>query len=212
VLKLLGAKPLRAQDSPTSPRSRRGSHRTCNDRGREYRSRSRPAFPFHGEMWSRGGRKNRCACFFLTEPNLVPLLGSVDDLRSFARLRCVPVGSQDVFILVGRAELTPALVGNARTRTGVAAKENYAVSNQLLATSQPVGNFPPDPGVRLVAVRRARRGISLQHCECSIEEVGVDPARHTTGPRVTDEESPGLIAQAGRGPRFEDGQGRLQGR
>lgn len=196
MLKLLGAKPLGSKDTASVLRVLDADPiASCMVAARVQESGLDPR-SFHGEMWSRGG-PTESLCFY--GANLVPLLGSVDDLRSFADRACR--GPRMCSSLVGRAELTLPLWEMLEADWGPARELR---SNQpLLATSQ-ASVFPPDLGVRLV--RADELDVYLTAAVAMfIEEVGVDP-RANDGGRGYRRRIASLIASGRAWARFEDGQ------
>nr|WP_206031004.1 GNAT family N-acetyltransferase [Rhodococcus sp. B10] len=150
---------------------------------------------FHGELWSRGG-PDESLCFY--GANLVPLLGSTDDLRSFADRACR--GPRMCSSLVGRAELTLPLWEMLEADWGAA--RELRSDQPLLATSQ-YSSYPADPHVRLV--RADELDVYLAAAVAMfIEEVGVDP-RANDGGRGYRRRIASLIAAGRAWARFEDG-------
>ncbi|WP_020110280.1 GNAT family N-acetyltransferase [Rhodococcus sp. 114MFTsu3.1] len=196
MLKLLGAKPLSNKDTASVLRVLDADPiATCMIAARVQESGLDPR-SFHGEMWSRGGPQESL-CFY--GANLVPLLGDVDDLRSFADRACR--GPRMCSSLVGRAELTLPLWEMLEADWG--APRELRSEQPLLATSQ-LSEFPPDPEVRLV--RTDELDVYLTAAVAMfIEEVGVDP-RANDGGRGYRRRIASLIAAGRAWARFEDGQ------
>lgn len=196
MLKLLGAKPLSNKDTASVLRVLDADPiATCMIAARVQESGLDPR-SFHGEMWSRGGPQESL-CFY--GANLVPLLGDVDDLRSFADRACR--GPRMCSSLVGRAELTLPLWEMLEADWG--APRELRSEQPLLATSQ-LSEFPPDPEVRLV--RADELDVYLTAAVAMfIEEVGVDP-RANDGGRGYRRRIASLIAAGRAWARFEDGQ------
>lgn len=196
MLKLLGAKPLSGKDTAhvlrvldADPVASCMIAARVQDSGLDPRS-------FHGEMWSRGG-PDESLCFY--GANLVPLLGSVDDLRSFADRACR--GPRMCSSLVGRAELTLPLWEMLEPDWG--APRELRSEQPLLATST-YSVFPPDPLVRLVHADELDVYLSAA-VAMFIEEVGVDPQANDGG-RGYRRRIASLIAAGRAWARFEDGQ------
>lgn len=196
MLKLLGAKPLSNKDTASVLRVLDADPiATCMIAARVQESGLDPR-SFHGEMWSRGGPQESL-CFY--GANLVPLLGDVDDLRSFADRACR--GPRMCSSLVGRAELALPLWEMLEADWG--APRELRSEQPLLATSQ-LSEFPPDPEVRLV--RADELDVYLTAAVAMfIEEVGVDP-RANDGGRGYRRRIASLIAAGRAWARFEDGQ------
>ncbi|MET0316951.1 MAG: GNAT family N-acetyltransferase [Rhodococcus fascians] len=196
MLKLLGAKPLSNKDTASVLRVLDADPiATCMIAARVQESGLDPR-SFHGAMWSRGGPQESL-CFY--GANLVPLLGDVDDLRSFADRACR--GPRMCSSLVGRAELTLPLWEMLEADWG--APRELRSEQPLLATSQ-LSEFPPDPEVRLV--RADELDVYLTAAVAMfIEEVGVDP-RANDGGRGYRRRIASLIAAGRAWARFEDGQ------
>lgn len=196
MLKLLGAKPLSGKDTAhvlrvldADPVASCMIAARVQDSGLDPRS-------FHGEMWSRGG-PDESLCFY--GANLVPLLGSVDDLRSFADRACR--GPRMCSSLVGRAELTLPLWEMLEPDWG--APRELRSEQPLLATST-YSVFPPDPLVRLVHADELDVYLTAA-VAMFIEEVGVDPQANDGG-RGYRRRIASLIAAGRAWARFEDGQ------
>lgn len=196
MLKLLGAKPLSNKDTANVLRVLDADPiATCMIAARVQEFGLDPR-AFHGEMWSRGG-PDESMCFY--GANLVPLLGSVDDLRSFADRACR--GPRMCSSLVGRAELTLPLWEMLEADWGAA--RELRCEQPLLAASQ-LSDHAADPGVRLV--RADELDVYLTAAVAMfIEEVGVDP-RANDGGRGYRRRIAGLIAAGRAWARFEDGQ------
>jgi predicted GNAT family acetyltransferase len=196
MLKLLGAKPLSSKDTAGVLRVLDADPiASCMIAARVQESGLDPR-SFHGEMWSRGG-PDESLCFY--GANLVPLRGSVDDLRSFADRACR--GPRMCSSLVGRAELTLPLWEMLEADWGTA--RELRSEQPLLATSQ-LSEFPADPDVRLV--RADELDVYLTAAVAMfIEEVGVDP-RANDGGRGYRRRIASLIAAGRAWARFEDGQ------
>lgn len=196
MLKLLGAKPLSNRDTAQVLRVLDADPiATCMIAARVQESGLDPR-TFNGEMWSRGGPEESL-CFY--GANLVPLLGSGDDLRSFADRACR--GPRMCSSLVGRAELTLPLWEMLETDWGPA--REVRDEQPLLATAQrPL--VPVDPHVRLVRPDELDTYLAAA-VAMFIEEVGVDP-RANDGGRGYRRRIAGLIAGERAWARFEDGQ------
>ncbi|MEH6793558.1 MAG: GNAT family N-acetyltransferase [Rhodococcus sp. (in: high G+C Gram-positive bacteria)] len=195
MLKLLGARPLGNRDVAHVLRVLDADPvATCMVAARVQESGLDPR-SFHGEMWSRGG-PDESLCFY--GANLVPLLGSSDDLRSFADRACR--GPRLCSSLVGRAELTLPLWEMLETDWGPA--REVRGEQPLLATSVR-SSITPDPYVRLV--RPEELDVYLTAAVAMfIEEVGVDP-RLNDGGRGYRRRIASLIAAQRAWARFEDG-------
>lgn len=195
MLKLLGAKPLSGKDTANVLRVLDADPiASCMIAARvqEYGLDPRS---FHGEMWSRGG-PDESLCFY--GANLVPLRGSVDDLRAFADRACR--GPRMCSSLVGRAELTLPLWEMLEADWGAA--RELRSEQPLLATAH-YSTCTPDPGVRLV--RADEIDVYLTAAVAMfIEEVGVDP-RANDGGRGYRRRIASLIAAKRAWARFEDG-------
>lgn len=150
----------------------------------------------HGELWSRGGPTSSL-CF--AGANLVPLLGTIDDVRAFADRACrIPRMCSS---LVGRAELTLPLWEMLQLDWGVA--REVRPEQPLLAVSEPLA-CPIDPWVR--RVRPDELEIYLPAAiSMFIEEVGIDP-RVNDGGRGYRHRVSSLIAGGRAWARIEDGQ------
>ncbi|SNS28862.1 GNAT family N-acetyltransferase [Rhodococcoides kyotonense] len=196
MLKLLGAKPLGSKDTAHVLRVLDSDPiASCMIAARVQESGLDPR-SFHGELWSRGG-PDESLCFY--GANLVPLLGSVDDLRSFADRACR--GPRMCSSLVGRAELTLPLWEMLEADWGTA--RELRSDQPLLATSQ-YSSYPADPHVRLV--RADELDVYLTAAVAMfIEEVGVDPRGHDGG-RGYRRRIASLIAAGRAWARFEDGE------
>ncbi|WP_072802132.1 GNAT family N-acetyltransferase [Rhodococcoides yunnanense] len=196
MLKLLGAKPLSGKDTANVLRVLDADPiASCMIAARVQESGLDPR-SFHGEMWSRGG-PDESLCFY--GANLVPLLGSADDLRSFADRACR--GPRMCSSLVGRAELTLPLWEMLEADWGAA--RELRSEQPLLATSQ-YSVYPADPLVRLVRADELDVYLSAA-VAMFIEEVGVDP-RANDGGRGYRRRIASLIAAGRAWARFEDGQ------
>lgn len=196
MLKLLGAKPLGGRDTAHVLRVLDNDPiASCMIAARVQESGLDPRL-FHGEMWSRGG-PDESLCFY--GANLVPLLGSGDDLRSFADRACR--GPRMCSSLVGRAELTLPLWEMLETDWGPA--REVRSEQPLLATSVP-SLTTADPRVRLVRADELDAYLAAA-VAMFIEEVGVDP-RANDGGRGYRRRIAGLIAAGRAWARFEDGQ------
>lgn len=196
MLKLLGAKPLSGKDTSSVLRVLDADPiASCMIAARvqEYGLDPRS---FHGEMWSRGG-PDASLCFY--GANLVPLRGSVDDLRAFADRACR--GPRMCSSLVGRAELTLPLWEMLEADWGAA--RELRSEQPLLATTH-YSTCASDPGVRLV--RADEIDVYLTAAVAMfIEEVGVDP-RANDGGRGYRRRIASLIAAGRAWARFEDNQ------
>ncbi len=196
MLKLLGAKPLSGKDTSSVLRVLDADPvASCMVAARvqEYGLDPRS---FHGEMWSRGG-PDASLCFY--GANLVPLRGSVDDLRAFADRACR--GPRMCSSLVGRAELTLPLWEMLEADWGAA--RELRSEQPLLATTN-YSTCAPDPGVRLVKAEEIDVYLTAA-VAMFIEEVGVDP-RANDGGRGYRRRIASLIAAGRAWARFEDGQ------
>lgn len=150
----------------------------------------------NGELWSRGG-PDESLCF--SGANLVPLRGSIGDLRAFADRACrFPRMCSS---LVGRAELTMPLWEMLESDWGPA-REVRAEQPLLALAARPL--VEPDPDVRLVRMDELDTYLCAA-VEMFIEEVGVDP-RAGDGGRGYRRRVAGLIAAGRAFARFEDGQ------
>ncbi|MGW0044546.1 GNAT family N-acetyltransferase [Rhodococcus sp. NPDC003348] len=196
MLKLLGARQLGARDRADVLRVLDADPvATCmvaarvQDLGVEPRS-------INGELWSRGG-PDESLCF--SGANLVPLRGSIGDLRAFADRACrFPRMCSS---LVGRAELTMPLWEMLESDWGPA-REVRAEQPLLALAARPL--VEPDPDVRLVRMDELDTYLCAA-VEMFIEEVGVDP-RAGDGGRGYRRRVAGLIAAGRAFARFEDGQ------
>ncbi|MGA9870623.1 MAG: GNAT family N-acetyltransferase [Rhodococcus sp. (in: high G+C Gram-positive bacteria)] len=196
MLKLLGAKPLGSKDTAGVLRVLDADPiATCMVAARVQEHGLDPR-SFHGEMWSRG-RPDESLCFY--GANLVPLLGSMDDLRSFADRACR--GPRMCSSLVGRAELTLPLWEMLEPDWGT--PREVRSDQPLLATSQ-YSEYPPDSDVRLVNSDELDVYLAAA-VAMFIEEVGVDP-RSSDGGRGYRRRIASLIAARRAWARFEDGQ------
>lgn len=195
MLKLLGARQLGARDRAdvlrvldADPVASCMVAARVQDLGVEPRS-------INGELWSRGG-PDESLCF--SGANLVPLRGSVGDLRAFAdRATRFPRMCSS---LVGRAELTLPLWEMLESDWG-SAREVRADQPLLALAKQPL--VAPDPEVRLVRMDELETYL-VAAVEMFIEEVGVDP-RAGDGGRGYRRRVAGLIAAGRAFARFEDG-------
>ena len=196
MLKLLGAKPLSGKDTSNVLRVLDADPiASCMIAARVQENGLDPR-SFHGEMWSRGG-PDESLCFY--GANLVPLRGSVDDLRSFADRACR--GPRMCSSLVGRAELTLPLWEMLEPDWGP--PRELRSEQPLLATSQ-YSTFAPDPGVRLVRADEIEVYLTAA-VAMFIEEVGVDP-RANDGGRGYRRRIGSLIAAGRAWARIEDGE------
>lgn len=150
----------------------------------------------HGELWSRGGPMSSL-CF--AGANLVPLRGTIDDMRAFAdRAGRIPRMCSSV---VGRAELTLPLWEMLELDWGSA--REVRAEQPLLAVSEPVTCIS-DPLVR--QVRSDEIDIYLPAAvSMFIEEVGIDPRAHDGG-RGYRHRVASLIASGRAWARIDDGQ------
>lgn len=150
----------------------------------------------HGELWSRGGPRESLA---FSGANLVPLRGTIDDLRAFADRACR--GPRMCSSLVGRSELTLPLWEMLELDWG-AAREVRPEQPLLVLTDAPT--CAPDQSVR--RVRSSELDVYLPAAIAMfIEEVGVDPRAHDGG-RAYRHRVAGLISKGRAWARFEDGQ------
>lgn len=148
-----------------------------------------------GEMWSRGGPTSSL-CF--AGANLIPLLGTLDDLRSFADR--AGRGPRMCSSLVGRAELTLPLWEMLESEWGPPREVRSEQPLLALDTTPSVG---PDPHVRQVRMDEIDAYLPAA-VAMFLEEVGIDPRAGDGGcsyrRRVTN-----LIASGRAWARFEDG-------
>ncbi|WP_305094677.1 GNAT family N-acetyltransferase [Prescottella sp. R16] len=150
----------------------------------------------HGEMWSRGG-PTESLCF--AGANLIPLLGDVDDLRSFAdRASRFPRMCSS---LVGRAELTLPLWEMLESDWG-SAREVRGEQPLLVLDGTPT--VRPDPLVRQVRMDEVEAYLPAA-IAMFVEEVGIDPRLHDGG-RGYRRRVANLIASGRAWARFEDGE------
>lgn len=196
MLKLLGAKPLGIRETAQVLRVLDADPiASCMVAARVQESGLDPR-SFNGEMWSRGGPEESL-CYY--GANLVPLLGSSDDLRSFADRACR--GPRMCSSLVGRAELTLPLWEMLETDWGPAREVR---SEQPLLATATASSLAPDPQVRLVQPGEIDVYLAAA-VAMFIEEVGVDP-RLSDGGRGYRRRIASLIAAQRAWARFEDGQ------
>ncbi|MFE3290914.1 GNAT family N-acetyltransferase [Rhodococcus sp. NPDC059234] len=196
MLKLLGARQLGSRDRAdvlrvldADPVASCMVAARVQDLGVEPRS-------INGELWSRGG-PDESLCF--SGANMVPLRGSLSDLRAFADRACrVPRMCSS---LVGRAELALPLWEMLESDWGPA-REVRADQPLMALAAQPT--IAPDPSVRLVRMDELDTYL-VAAIAMFIEEVGVDP-RANDGGRGYRRRVAGLIASNRAFARFEDGE------
>ncbi|NLG54172.1 MAG: DUF4081 domain-containing protein [Rhodococcus sp.] len=149
----------------------------------------------HGELWSRGGPQESLA---FSGANLIPLRGSLDDLRAFADRACR--GPRMCSSIVGRAELALPLWELLELDWGPA-REVRRDQPLLVLTDSPACALDAD-------VRRVRTSELETYLPAAIsmfiEEVGIDPRAHDGG-HAYRRRVAGLIAAGRAWARFEDG-------
>ncbi|QNG19186.1 GNAT family N-acetyltransferase [Rhodococcus triatomae] len=150
----------------------------------------------HGELWSRGGPLESLV---FSGANLVPLRGTVDDLRAFADRACR--GPRMCSSLVGRAELTLPLWEMLSLDWGPA-REVRSEQPLLALTGSP--RCRPDRSVRKVRMSELEAYFPAA-VSMFLEEVGVDPRMHDGG-RAYRRRVAGLISAGRAWARFEDGE------
>ncbi|GAB2651667.1 GNAT family N-acetyltransferase [Prescottella soli] len=195
VLKLLGARQLSGRDTAQVLRVLESDPvAACMVAARVQQSGLDPR-TLQGEMWSRGGPAESL-CF--AGANLIPLLGDVDDLRSFAdRASRFPRMCSS---LVGRAELTLPLWEMLESEWG---------SAREIRSEQPLLALDADPGVRPDPhVRQVRMDEIESYLPAAvamfIEEVGINPCANDGG-RSYRRRVANLIASGRAWARFENG-------
>lgn len=196
MLKLLGARAVTARDGADVHRVLAADPvGSCMIAARVEEHGIEPRM-INGELWSRGGPLSSL-CY--SGANLVPLRGSIDDLRSFAeRATRSPRACSS---LVGRAELTLPLWDLLRPEWG--APRELRAEQPLLALSA-APTVDPDPAVTQVTGDQLEVYLTAA-VAMFIEEVGVDP-RAGDGGRGYRRRIAGLIAAGRAWARFEDGQ------
>ncbi|WP_433612039.1 GNAT family N-acetyltransferase [Prescottella agglutinans] len=195
MLKLLGARQLSGRDTAQVLRVLQSDPvAACMVAARIQQSGLDPR-ALQGEMWSRGGPMESL-CF--AGANLIPLLGDVDDLRSFAdRASRFPRMCSS---LVGRAELTLPLWEMLESEWGPA--REIRSEQPLLALDAEPG-VRPDPHVRQVRMDEMESYLPAA-VAMFIEEVGIDP-RANDGGRSYRRRVANLIASRRAWARFENG-------
>ncbi|QCQ90654.1 GNAT family N-acetyltransferase [Rhodococcus sp. SGAir0479] len=196
MLKLLGARQLGGRDTAQVLRVLESDPvAACMVAARVQQSGLDPR-ALQGEMWSRGG-PTESLCF--AGANLIPLLGDVDDLRSFAdRASRFPRMCSS---LVGRAELTMPLWEMLETEWGTPREVR---SEQPLLVLRGDAAVRPDPRVRQVRMDELDAYLPAA-VAMFIEEVGIDP-RANDGGRSYRRRVANLIAAGRAWARFEGGE------
>ncbi|MFZ2178345.1 MAG: GNAT family N-acetyltransferase [Rhodococcus sp. (in: high G+C Gram-positive bacteria)] len=195
MLKLLGAKQLSGRDTAQVLRVLdEDPVATCMVAARIEECGIDPRM-IHGELWSRGGPLESL-CF--SGANLVPLRGSLDDMRAFADRACRT--PRMCSSLVGRSELTLPLWEMLELDWGPAREVRN--DQPLLALSSPP-LCRPDPQVRQVRMNELEQYLPAA-VAMFIEEVGIDP-RANDGGRGYRRRVANLIAAGRAWARFEDG-------
>jgi len=196
VLKLLGVRSLGGRDTAAVLRVlARDPVASCMVAGRveEYGIDGRAV---GGEMWSRGGPETSL-CF--SGANLIPLLGSSEDIQAFAER--ASRGPRLCSSIVGRAEYALPMWERLESTWGPP-REVRAEQPLLVLDREPL--VEPDPLVRLV--RPEELDIYLPAAvSMFIEEVGIDP-RTGDGGAGYRRRVASLIAARRAWARFEDGQ------
>lgn len=196
VLKLLGARQLGGRDTAQVLRVLESDPvAACMVAARVQQSGLDPRV-LQGEMWSRGGPAESL-CF--AGANLIPLVGDVDDLRSFAdRASRFPRMCSS---LVGRAELTLPLWEMLESEWGTPREIR---SEQPLLALHGEAAIRPDPRVRQVRMDELDMYLPAA-VAMFIEEVGIDP-RANDGGRSYRRRVANLIAAGRAWARFENGE------
>ncbi|WP_241384250.1 GNAT family N-acetyltransferase [Rhodococcus sp. CH91] len=196
MLKLLGVRSLGGRDTAAVLRVlARDPVASCMVAGRveEYGIDGRAV---GGEMWSRGGPETSL-CF--SGANLIPLLGSSEDIQAFAER--ASRGPRLCSSIVGRAEYALPMWERLESTWGPP-REVRAEQPLLVLDREPL--VEPDPLVRLV--RPEELDIYLPAAvSMFIEEVGIDP-RTGDGGAGYRRRVASLIAARRAWARFEDGQ------
>lgn len=149
-----------------------------------------------GELWTRGSPEDSL-CF--SGANLIPLRGTIDDLRAFAdRAGRWPRICSSV---VGRQELTLPLWDMLEQRWGP--PREIRADQPLLALAGR-SQAPPDPKVRRVRADELERYL-VAAVAMFTEEIGVDP-RVGDGGRGYRRRVASLIRTGRAWARFEDGE------
>ncbi|MCD2115486.1 MULTISPECIES: GNAT family N-acetyltransferase [Rhodococcus] len=196
MLKLLGVRSLGGRDTAAVLRVlSRDPVAACMVAGRveEYGLDGRAV---GGEMWSRGGPETSL-CF--SGANLIPLLGSPDDIQAFAER--ASRGPRLCSSIVGRAEYALPMWERLESVWG-APREVRAEQPLLVLDREPL--VDPDPLVR--PVRTDELDVYLPAAiSMFIEEVGIDP-RTGDGGAGYRRRVASLITAGRAWARFEDGQ------
>ncbi|MGW0021943.1 GNAT family N-acetyltransferase [Rhodococcus sp. NPDC003382] len=196
MLKLLGVRSLGGRDTAAVLRVlARDPVATCMVTGRveEYGIAGRSV---GGEMWSRGGAETSL-CF--SGANLIPLLGSPDDLQAFAERAAR--GPRLCSSVVGRAELAMPMWELLENAWGPA-REVRAEQPLLVLDREPL--VTPDPLVRRVRPEEIDAYLPAA-VAMFIEEVGIDPRAGDGGVSYRRRVA-SLIATGRAWARFENGE------